>query len=231
MIMWHTTEAFTVNGLQGNSVRSLLEFDLIDNKDILVFKKGQVIYFEGSSPQGIYLIKTGKVKVSKSSCGGRDFISHIATEGDILSYGDLALNTRHSGSGVALEETTIYFIYKRDFQEALKEHPEFFEHFLENLIKYVRQLETKASQIAYKPVRGRLADALLFLDKKFNGQHDDPSEISINRKDLAGFIGTVRETVNRLLSEFRSDGWIDTDGHKIHILDQKALMKTSQMYN
>ncbi|GAA4281663.1 Crp/Fnr family transcriptional regulator [Gaetbulibacter aestuarii] len=229
--MWKTEETLSINGYSDESEKTLLEFDLFENKDTLVFKKGQVVYFEGSSPQGIYLIKKGKVKVSKSSCGGRDFITHIATEGDILSYGDLALNSRHSGSGVALEETIIFFIYKRDFQEALKEHPEFFEHFLDKMIIYVRQMEAKASQIAYKPVRGRLADALLYLDTKFNGMHQDASEISINRKDLAGLIGTVRETVNRLLSEFRADGWIDTDGHKIHILDQKALKKTSQMYN
>ncbi|MFH4968074.1 Crp/Fnr family transcriptional regulator [Gaetbulibacter sp. M240] len=229
--MWRNNEALTFNEQAGNSGTHNNSFDLIEKKDVLVFKKGQIIYFEGSSPQGIYLIKEGVVKVSKSSCNGREFITRIATNGDILSYGDLALNARHSGSGEALEETVIYFIYKHDFQEALRSHAEFFEFFLEKLIKYVRQLETKASQIAYKPVRGRLADALLYLDLKFNGPHENASEISINRKDLAGLIGTVRETVNRLLSEFRSEGWIKTDGHKIHILNPKALKKAAQMYN
>ncbi|WP_158611340.1 Crp/Fnr family transcriptional regulator [Mangrovimonas spongiae] len=206
------------------------QLDLIENKDTLIFKKGQIIYFEGSSPQGIYLIEQGKVKVTKTSCSGKDFITHIASKGDILSYGDLSLDTRHSCSGIAMEETIIYFIYKRDFQEALHNHPELLEGFFQQLVNHIRELESKACSIAYKPVRGRLAEALLYLAKKFNNSNKVTLSVTITRKDLAELIGTARETVNRLLSEFRHDRYIKTEGLTIHIINTKALQKTSEMY-
>ena len=205
------------------------EYDWIEKKDILVFKKGQFIYFEGSSPQGIYFIERGKVKVTKSTCSGKNFITHIATNGDILNYSDIYLDSKYSCSGIAMEDTVVHFIYKKDFQEALLKHPKLLEQFLNKLISHIRQLETKASNIAYKPVRSRLADALLSLKEKFEGFKEEEHAIVITRSDLAGLIGTVRETINRLLSEFRHEGLIKIDGTKIYILDLTKLQKISQL--
>lgn len=206
------------------------EFNGIKNKDTLRFKKGQYIFFEGSSPQGIYLIESGKVKVCKSTGNGKDFITYIASKGDILSYCDLYFKTQHTCSGVAIEETIIHFIHKKDLQEALKKHPQIFELFLEKMVLHIRYLETKATNMAYKPVRGRLADTLLSLAYKFEIPAKEIYDISITRVDLASLIGTARETVNRLLSELRQEGIISTQGTTISIIKINALDKISKMY-
>lgn len=199
--------------------------------DLLFFKKGQIIYFEGSSPQGVFIIEKGRVKISQKAPNGKEFVTHIATLGEILGYSSLFSHTRYINSAIAMEDTVLTFIYKNDFLKSLKEQQEVLEQFIDQLCIHSEEVEKKAANLAYKPVRGRLAGALVQLNRKFNQTEDERQYLAITRKDLASLIGTVKETVNRLLSEFRNEELIDTNGTKIYILDAQGLQQVSEMYD
>jgi len=112
----------------------------------------------------------------------------------------------------------------------LRDQNHLFEQLLQQISLDVKSVEGKIVDLAYKPVRGRLADAILDLDKKFNedtGQH----YVFITRADLASYVGTVKETVNRLLSEFRNDRLIATNGTRIILLDINGINRICKMYN
>ncbi len=208
--------------------------DAIESKsDHLEFKRGQLIYCEGSTPLGVYFVRKGKVKMSKIGSDGKEQILRIATPEEMLICSDLISDSRYSTSAKALEDTTLLFIPKSEFWKMLRQEQKVLEQFVLLLSCDLKMAETKIADLAYKPVRGRLADALLFLSEKYNhdNKKDEKIVVAIKRSDLASFVGTAKETVNRLLSEFRTENIIETEGHDITIINMPKLNQMCGMYN
>lgn len=202
-----------------------------DNSDHLLIKKGQLLFSEGSTPLGIYFISEGKVKICKTGCQGKEQILKISTKKEILSVSDLLSGSKNNNSATALEDASLLFIHKQDFWNLLMAEPQIMEQFLRKISRELSLAETKLVNFAYKPVRGRLADAIISLDEIFNRYAREREPVVISRMDLAGYVGTVQETASRLLSEFKAEKLIDVQGHKIKIRDMNGLKKISKMYN
>lgn len=205
---------------------------LIRGKSDLVFtKKGESIFTEGSTPLGIYFIDKGKVKISKLGCQGKKQILKINTKNEMLGVLDLLCNSKHNNSAIALEDATLSFVSKKDFLKLLLDKPLIMEHFLKNVSRELTLAQSRLVHFAYKPVRGRLADAIFSLDEIFNRHSNENQPILINRLDLAGYVGSAQETISRLLSEFKADKLVNVQGSKIEIRDMDGLKKISIMYN
>lgn len=204
---------------------------LSEQADTLRFKKGQYIYCEHSTPLGAYFIQDGKVKITHKGSSGKEKVLRIDTANDILGYADMLDNRTYSSSAVALEDTTLYFIPKGDFMAHLKEHRLLHEQLLIKLSKDLLSAQSLIPKMAYKPVRGRLADALMELSDKLKEKDGQLPCIYISRADLAGYVGTAKETVNRLLSEFKKEKLITTKGKCICLLNYDRLSWVSNIYN
>lgn len=202
-----------------------------EKADVLFFKKGQLIYHEGSTPLGAYFVDKGKVKIKKTGSLGKEKIMKIATHPQLLSFSDLFSLRRYSTTAETLEESNLLFVSKDVFWEVLNKHNDIFSYLLCWLAEDINQFEETLTDLAYKPVKGRLADAILTLDRNFNGKDNSSHAICLTRKDLAGYVGTVKETVNRFLSELREEQIISTDGSSIQILDMERLNTISKLYN
>lgn len=208
----------------------LFEFsDSVTQKlDRLHFKKDQIIYFEGSTPLGAYLIEEGKVKISKTNSNGKTTILRIAIKNEVINYTDIFSNTSYSSSAIAMEDSTFLFIPKAMFLELVKEQAQLCDELLKKLSLDKKQMEARIVDFAYKPVRGRLAEALLALHNKINKDKNSNS-LYISRTDLACYVGTARETVNRLLSEFRHGKLVQTNRNtEIELLDLSSLKKIAE---
>lgn len=140
---------------------------------------------------------------------------------------DLILQKRYDSSARAIIESKVLFMPKSMFMELLRANKDFNQKLIFQFANEIKKLEDKAVSLASKPVRGRLAESLLVLDKK--SQNTD-KKITLSRKELAGYTGTVKETVNRLLSEFNKEKLIAMNRKEISILDQEHLLKISRMY-
>lgn len=196
------------------------------------FKKEQLLYCERNTPLGLYCVRSGKVKIYKLGSDGKEQMIRIASRGDFLGYEYLITGSRYTSSATVLEDTTLYFIPKQDFLKLLKNNEEFSADFLVLLCQSLLDTEKKMINIAYKPVRGRLAEALLSLNNMFgNTVNNTSSPISISRDDLANFIGTAKETAIRMLSEFKKAKLVATDGVHIKILNPDELSRISNFYN
>lgn len=89
----------------------------------------------------------------------------------------------------------------------------------------LRKAETNVTHMAQKPVRERLAEALLFIKETYGFEEDGTTlNLRITREELANLVGTATETVIRLLSEMNKEEVIHLDGKKIQILDTKELL-------
>ena len=202
-----------------------------ENSDQLSLFKGQIIYCEGNTPLGIYFLLKGKVKISKNGSDGKEQIVRIASEGELLNLADILSQTKYTTSTQVIEDSTFLFIPKKEFMNLLVQQSHLFEQILMLLSSDLKFTQQKLTDMAYKPVRGRLSQSLLYLSGKFDNNSNEYPSFHITRYDLACYVGTAKETVNRLISEFRNEGLITTHGTSINILDTAGLKRISLMYN
>jgi CRP/FNR family transcriptional regulator len=209
-----------------------IELDCFDeHKVCLFFRKGQTVFNEGTYPLGLFCIDTGKVKLEHSGDEGKMQIVRMKKAGDLLGYRALFCNEKYNASAVALEDTTLCFIPKDAFFEVLKVNNRLSQDLLQLLARDLREAENHLTELAQKPVRERLARALLFLKDTY-GFEPGLSTINVvlSREEIADLVGTATETAIRLLAEFRSDGIIEFEGKKIAILNLKQLSRTAHYY-
>lgn len=197
------------------------------SKSCNVYKKGQVVFQEGSLPLGMFCLHKGLVKITKLGSNGKEQILRIAKAGDFLGYRSLIGGSRYRASAVALEDTTICLVPKAEFMETLRANSVFHDGMMKVLCTVIESAENKLTDIAYKPVRGRIAEALILLDKAF----DDREQITLTREDLAGFVGTVKETAIRIVSEFKNEKLIEIDKRSIKVVNPEGLMRISNLYD
>lgn len=204
---------------------------LNDNKACNVYKRGQVVFEEGSNPLGVYCINSGKVKLYKHASDGKEQIIRIVKPGDFLGYRSMLAGTRYKLSAAAMEDTAVCMIPKNAFMELYQNNESFSKGLLSALCSTLDESYTKIADIAYKPVRGRVAEALLFLHNFYIDDKNPSGVINIGREDLASFVGTVKETAIRMLKEFKDEGLIETDKSNIIIKDKEGLLHISELYD
>lgn len=201
-------------------------------KSCVSYKKGQVIFNEGGHPLGLFCINDGKVKIEHSGFDGKEQIVRMAKGGDVLGYRALLSNERYNASAVALDDTNVCFIPKDSFFNVLKTNPRLSLEIIKMLSTELRKAEQAITDIAQKPVRERMAEALLFLKETYGFEEDGATiNVVLSREDIANLVGTATETAIRLLSEFKKDHIVESVGKKIKIIDNDKLVKTANVYN
>ncbi|HQV00201.1 MAG: Crp/Fnr family transcriptional regulator [Bacteroidia bacterium] len=201
-----------------------------NNKGCNTYQKGQIIFYEDAIPHGLFCINNGKVKVSQAGEAGKEQIVRLAKEGDILGYRALLSGEKYSCSATALDTTSICFIPKQTFFGLIDKNANLSKEILKLLSHDLRKAEHKITDLAQKPVRERLAEALLFLKETYGLEPDDATlDVVLSREEIANIVGTATETTIRLLSEFKQDKMIDLKGKKITFLNLPSLIKTANI--
>ena len=185
-------------------------YELLGNKDAKkafremrlanAFKRGEVIFHEGSMPQGLYVVCTGKVKIYKSSRTGQQLTTRVESPGDLLGQVTLLADEGpYTATSEALEPSVVSMIDAKSFHDFLSRFPIGAAALMKELARDVRRGENKARDIAFKPARGRLADTLL---RMMAAKKPYPIVAGIKRRDLAEMAGLTIETTVRLLKDF-----------------------------
>lgn len=191
-----------------------------------VYDKGEIIFREGSYPSGIFYIKNGKAKKYKVVKDGGEQIIYVANTGELIGYHAVLSDNRYPDSAAALEESAIYFIPREDFLATLEKSDVLGKRLLKTLSHEFAVLANSLTLFTQHPVRERLALQLVVLREKYkvNFQPGEPVEINMSRDDLASLVGTARENVVRILTEFKEDGILETKGRKIIVKDVRKLI-------
>ena len=184
-------------------------------------KKGN-IFEEGDYPRNLYYINAGKVKIFKTNEYGKEFIIDVLTEGAFFGYVDLIKDSIYHESATALEATEVSLIPKEDFMQLLYVNQDVSAQFIKMLANNVAEQEQQLLNLAYDTVRKRVANTLLKINKSYS--QEGKNEIKILRDDLARMVGTAKESVIRMLTEFKEDGYIQIKEGKISVLDEEALV-------
>jgi len=193
------------------------------------YKKGEIIFREGGIPTGIFYVKTGRVKKYRSTAKGGEQISFLCSEGELLGYHALLGEDYYPDSAATIEDSQITFIPKEVFLQALKNSTVLSNRLLKALAHEFSLFINSITNLATKTVRERLAFQLLLLDEKFKSSNHSSGQITISRTDLANLVGTAKETLVRLLQDFKRAGLIEKTDKTIKILNRKGVLKEANL--
>jgi CRP/FNR family cyclic AMP-dependent transcriptional regulator len=196
----------------------------LENHDVIEYKKKQTIYSEGQHPNKLYYIQSGKVKIFKTSDGGKELIIGLLSAGDFFGHIPLIENAVYEEFAETLEESSIRVIPRKEFEQLITTNQEIALKVIKLLANNIAEKEQQLVALAYHSLRKRVADALLTLKKKYATAGEDHFSMSISREDLANIAGTATESLIRTLSDFKNEKLIEIKDGKITLLEEKKLL-------
>jgi CRP/FNR family transcriptional regulator, cyclic AMP receptor protein len=185
------------------------------------YNKEEPILLEEDFGNALFVILSGKVKVSRSSNDGREVILTILGESDF--FGEMAIldGLARSANVIAIEESEVFLIQRNDFLELLQDHPEISIILLQELTSRLRNADMKIKALSLKDAEGKVATVLLQIAEysgKIKSGVVEISQLPI-QQDLANMAGTSRETISRTLHSFAKRGFVELDGNKLRIIN------------
>ena len=197
-------------------------------KTSYTIKKGEPIFEEGESVNGIYCVKDGVCKLSKLSANGKDQIVKLVKSGELLGQRSMISDEPANLSAVALEDMEVCFIPRSEVLQFFNNNNQFSMNVMKSICGDLKESDDHMVSMAQKTVKERLAETLLYLEDTFGKNEDGSLHIQLSREELAGMIGTATESCIRLLSEFNKGGVIDLNGKRISITDRNKLKRLSE---
>lgn len=189
------------------------------------YAKGSILFLEGEKGEALFVIRQGRIKVSKSTSDGREQILHILKDGDIFAEVVLFDQGMYPATAEAIENTQCWLLRNADMEKLLENHPRLAIKLLRIMSKRLRQAHLLVRDLALHDAYGRLAGLLLRFSRREGKRTDEGIilDMELTRQEMASMIGTSRETVARILSRFQKDGMLSLDKQRIVLLDEEKL--------
>lgn len=192
------------------------------------FKKGEYIYRGLSDPEHIMYLVEGKVKIFKDGIGGRNQIVKVIKPIEFFGYRAHFAQEDYKTSAMAFESCIVAFIPTLVVDRLMNENPEVSIFFVRQLSKELGASNARIVNLTQKHIRGRLAEALLYLKDTYGLEEDGNSlSIHLSREDLANLSNMTTSNAIRTLSCFAAEKLIAIDGKKIKIIKEEELQKIS----
>lgn len=190
------------------------------------YKSGQIIFYEDNTPQGVYFVQEGKIKLTKYTAEGKTYIARIAKAGDLLGYRAFLTHEPYAATAEVIENAAVCFLDRDAFMKVLQKYPGLSFQLMEQLGSDLKQAENRARDLAYKSVPERLAGLLLSMKENYGEPLPDGTvrlDIRLTREELASILGTTVETTVRNLTRFRQQQLIAFDKKEIVLMDIPGL--------
>lgn len=188
--------------------------------------RGESFFMEGEAPNYVFVICSGRIKLSVTSREGKTAILRIAGAGEILGLSAAMSGTPHETSGEAVELCRVKAIRVSDFMHFLEEYPEASAEATSCLLRDYRVVLNNVFRLALpNTVAGRLASLLLeWLDAPHATTGTERRFIvALTQEEIASMTNTSRETVSRVLHQFQEEKLISIKGASMTILKPEAL--------
>ena len=229
-------ETFSLNEAL-NGIRTISDLlndnqkaELRRNISIQKFAKNEIIYNEGDVPNYLLCLISGKLKVFKSGVGGRTQIIRVIKPVQYLGYRAYFANQNYVTAAAAFEPSVVCKIPMKLVYRWMEENIALSLFFIRQLSLDLGVADQRTVSLTQKHIRGRLAEALLFLQESY-GLEEDGATLSIylTREDLANLSNMTTANAIRTLSAFAAEKIVAIDGRKIKILDMDAVKKISKI--
>jgi CRP/FNR family transcriptional regulator, cyclic AMP receptor protein len=199
-------------------------------KSTAIYPKGAMLFIEGQQPRGVFVLCVGKAKMSTSSREGKTIITKLSDGGDVLGLNAVISNRPYEVTAEMMEPGQANFIPRDSLMHFIRDFPEVAARIAQQLSRnyYTAYEEIRTLGLAASPSE-KFAKLLLSWSTK--GTQDDGSsqvKMTLTHEEIAEIIGTTRETVSRLFSEFKKKQLMQLKGATLVIRSRFALEKIVQ---
>ncbi|MEI8181202.1 MAG: Crp/Fnr family transcriptional regulator [Desulfomonile sp.] len=185
------------------------------------FARGETVFSEGQAGSGFFVVISGRVKIFKLSAEGKEQILHIFGPGEPFGEAPVFEGRRFPAHAVALDDSLFFFFPRSSFVGLIRRNPSLSLNMLAVLSRRLRRFAALVDDLSLKEVPGRLAAHLLYLSDGKDGAHE--LVLDIPKGQLAGLLGTIPETLSRILTKMVRQRLIESNGPRVKILDRKGL--------
>ena len=195
------------------------------NRKLIHYNKGESIFQEGGTVNGMYFIFSGLVKVHKKWSDNKELILRFAKQGAIVGHRGLGGDTIYPVSATALAASDICFVDLDFFMTTLKVNSDYLFALMMFFAAELKESEKRMRNIAHMNKKGRIGQSLLTLQDKFGTDADGYINIEISRQDLASYSGTTYETLFKMMNELAEENAIHIDSKRTKLLDEPKLLE------
>ncbi len=206
------------------SRESLAELDAI--KFTGIYPKGSLLFVEGEEPRGVFILCSGRAKLTTSSSEGKTLILKVAEAGEVLGVSATILGKPYEVSAETLEPSQLNFIKRDDFIKFLNANADACMHTAQQLSQKYQSAQREIRSLGLAQTTSEKL-AKLLLDWSDSNGEETPRGIRLavllTHEEIAQMIGTTRETVTRILSDFKKRRLIEVKGSSFFLLAKKTL--------
>lgn len=185
------------------------------------FGKGETIFSEGDKGAGFYVVSQGLVKIFKVSLEGKEQILHIFGPGEVFGEVPVFMGENYPANAVSIQKSRLLFFPRMAFVDLVSQNPSLSLNMLAVLSMRLRQFAAQIENLSLKEVPGRLASYLILLYREQN--QTGSILLTISKSQLASLLGTIPETLSRILAKMSSRNLIEVNGKEITLLDMDGL--------
>lgn len=206
--------------LSDNELKEIIQFSVSQ-----VYKKDNMVLIEEEIGSTMFIILSGRVKISRISEEGREVILSILMDGDF--FGEMAIldGQSRSANAVTLEDTELLIIRRENFLRMLHDYPQIAINLLKELAHRLRRSDSQIKSLSLQNALGKVASTLVRIADDSGVIKQGQVEIAHlpPQQDLANMAGTSRETISRVIKSLSQLGYVRKEGSKLIILDYERF--------
>lgn len=197
---------------------------------LVMYKKNEIIYREGDTPDGVLLLVSGKVRIYIEALGTRPQIIRLHKPGDFFGYRSTIAGDTHTTCAAALEDCVFYSVDTEAFHDLMLRNNNFCYRLLEDMAHDLAMSDMRQVNLTQKHLRGRLAEAIHSLAIHYGYAEDGHTLAAhVSREDLANMSNMTTANAIRTLSQFAQEGILSLEGKDIYIINEKELINVSEI--
>jgi CRP/FNR family transcriptional regulator len=191
-----------------------------------IYPKSSILFVEGEQPRGVFILCSGRAKLTTSSSEGKTLIVKIAEPGEVLGASASILGRPYEVSAETIEPAQLNFIKREDFLRFLREHSEACMHTAQQLSEKYQAAQREIRSLGLAQTASEKVARLLLNWCEHGGETTAKGvrlKVLLTHEEMAQMVGTTRETVTRLLGEFKRRKIIEVKGSTVLITNRGEL--------
>lgn len=191
------------------------------------FRKDEAIFHRGDPGAALYVIMDGRVKIHNEGADGTDINIAVFKSGEFFGEISMLDGSDRSADATTMESTELLMLTRGDLEDVIDRHPRIAMNMLASLATRLRNSTSSIETLSALDVRGRVARALLDLAEKHGEEFNGGTRINVRltQGELAGFVGASRESVNKVIGQYRRRGYVSYDDDKQRLI----LLKPAEL--